>query len=128
LQKSSSDSALATINAHRIAAIVFAAGAVLCAMLFSRGLSDERILSGTFTYGLICAVISFGLWRRRSWARSLGLVLVVGNVGLGLVQLSSSFLIRKELAVEALVVIGVSVLLGYLLRRPVPERATEEPT
>jgi hypothetical protein len=123
LLKSSSDSA--TASKHRLAAIILAAGAVLCAVLFGRGLEEQRILSGTFTYGLICVVIAWGVWRRRYWGRTLGLVFVAGNAGLGLLQVALSLLVRNELAFEALVVIGVSVLLGYLLGRPAVEETED---
>ncbi|MEX2393397.1 MAG: DUF2127 domain-containing protein [Actinomycetota bacterium] len=116
-----------TISTHRAAALVFAVGAALCAVLFGRGITQDRILSGTFTYGLACAVVGWGLWRGVSWARPVALIIVVGNVGLGALQLVAVIVSDRGNLVAPIIVVCVSVLLGYLLGRPSSEH-TREPT
>ena len=116
MQKSSSARAAAT-NAHRVAALIFAAGAVLCAVLFVRGITRDQILSGTFTYGLACAAIAWGLWRLKRWGRPFALLIVVGNVGLGALQFAAVLASGRGNLVAPVIVLGVSLAVGYVLGR-----------
>jgi hypothetical protein len=108
----------AGVRAHRIAASIFAATAAFCAVLFVRGLLRDEIRSGTFTYGLACAAVAWGLWRLVRWGRSFALIIVVGNVGLGALQLVTVLVTRRGNVVAPVVVLIVSLVLGYLLGRP----------
>jgi hypothetical protein len=125
LLKSSSASD-AGVRAYRIAASIFAATAVFCAVLFVRGLGRDEIRSGTFTYGLACAAVAWGLWRLVRWGRSFALIIVVGNVGLGALQLITVLVTRRGNVVAPVVVLIVSLVLGYLLGRPVFELSQDE--
>jgi hypothetical protein len=102
----------------RAASTVFAAGAVLCTVLFVRALGQREIHSGLFTYGVACVAAAIGLWRGRRWGRNLGLIMAMGNLGLGTLALLSVILSRRGPVVGPIVLLVVSLVVSYWLSRP----------
>jgi hypothetical protein len=95
--------------------MLFAAITVFIAVLFARGLGRGEIRSGLFTFGLVTGIATFGLWRRRRWARGVALVIALGNAGLGTLSLLSVIIVRDgPLLGPALLLVG-SVALGIAL-------------
>jgi hypothetical protein len=98
--------------------LVFAAGAIFCAVLFVRALGEREIRSGLFTYIVACVAAAIGLWRRRRWGRNVALILGMGNIGLGTLTLLSVIMSRRGPVVGPVVLLVVSLLLTYWLSRP----------
>lgn len=117
MQKSSSVDV--TRRAFRAAAVLFAGVTVFVGVLFVRALGDREFRSGLLTYGIITAVASVGLWRRRGWGRSIALIFAVANAGLGALALLSVILAREGSFVGPVILLTASIAFGYALSRPV---------
>ena len=105
--------------AFRAAAVVFVGVTIFVGFLFVRALGEREFRSGLLTYGIITAVASVGLWRRRRWGRSLALLFAVANAGLGTLALLSVILAREGPFFGPIILLVVSVAFGYVLSRPV---------
>lgn len=118
MQKSSSAES-ANLIAYRAAAAGFFAAALFVGALFVRALTRGEIRSGLFTYGVLALAVSIGLWLRTHWGRNLGLIMAVGNIGLGAIALLSVILSRDGSPVIPIVLLILSVGAGYAISRPV---------
>lgn len=117
MQKSSSVDV--TRRAFRAAAVLFAGVTVFVGVLFVRALGEREFRSGLLTYGIITAVATVGLWRRRGWGRSIALIFAVANTGLGALALLSVILAREGSFVGPVILLTASIAFGYALSRPI---------
>lgn len=105
--------------AFRAAAALFAAATVFIAVLFARALGEREIRSGLLTYGLLTGTAAVGLWRVRRWGRSLGLLIAMGNIGLGTLALLAVIMSRRGNALGPALLLVTSVGLAYALSQRV---------
>ncbi len=92
---------------------------VFIGVLFVRALGEHEIRSGLAMYGTFTGAAAFGLWRRQRWGRSLALVIAMGNIGLGGLSLLSVIMSRRGPVAAPAILLGASLVLGYVVSRPV---------
>jgi hypothetical protein len=100
--------------------MLFAAVTCFVMTLFVlRLVGEHEIRSGLLTYGLFTGAAAVGLWLERRWGHALGLVVALGNAGLGTLALLAVIISREGPVLgPALLLVG-SIVLSYLLSRPV---------
>lgn len=88
-------------------------------MLFVRALVDEQeIRSGLATYGGLAGAAAVGMWRGRRWGRNIGLLIALGNIGLGTLATLSVILSRRGDVIGPVVLLATSLALALVLTRP----------
>jgi hypothetical protein len=114
LQRPSSDSTFG----YRAGAGVFVAATAFFVWFFVYELAKrDEIRSGIATYALLTGLTAGGLLARRSWARSLGLLLALATAGLGTLTLLTAVMARDGSFVVPAVTLVVSAGTAYLLAR-----------
>ena len=107
------------VRAFRTAASIFTIGTAVFVVLFVRAIVVHgEIRTGIATYGLITGLSAFGLWRRRSWGRSLALLITLASAGLGMLTLFSVVFAREGSLVVPAIVLVLSVAVATWLSRP----------
>jgi hypothetical protein len=77
----------------------------------------DEIRSGIATYALLTGLTAGGLLARRSWGRSLGMLLALATAGLGTLTLLTAIMAREGSLVVPAITLAVSVGTAYLLAR-----------
>lgn len=98
---------------------LFAAVTVFIVVLFVRALTEKEIRTGLLTFAIFTAATTIGMWRIKRWGRSLGLVVAIGNVGLGALALLAVLMSKEGDWIGPAVLLVASLGLGYLLGRPI---------
>jgi uncharacterized membrane protein (DUF2068 family) len=102
----------------RAAFALFAAATVFFAGLFVYLLLEKQeIRTGVATYGLLTAIAALGLWRLRSWGRSLALLITLMSAGLGTLTLLSVLFAREGSVIVPAIVLVASVAASYWISR-----------
>jgi hypothetical protein len=97
-------------------AALFTLGAATIVSIFVWELIHRHeIRTGLAFIALFTGTAAYGLWRMRSWARGLGLFVVLANAGLGAVALLSAVVSHRGGKVVPAVLLGASMVVGYLL-------------
>lgn len=102
----------------RFAAALFGATTVFVVVLFVRALGEQEIRSGLATYGALTAAAAVGMWRGRRWGRNIGLLIALGNIGLGTVATLAVIVSRDGDATGPLVLLVTNLVLAFVLTRP----------
>jgi hypothetical protein len=84
----------------------------------------EEIRSGVATYALLTGLTTVGLVLRRSWGRSLALLLSLATAGLGVLTLLSVIFAREGSMVVPAIVFLASAIVAFWLSRPVFDTTT----
>ena len=79
----------------------------------------DEIRSGVATYALLTGLTTVGLVLRRSWGRSLALLLSLATAGLGVLTLLSVVFAREGSMVVPAIVFVASAVVAFWLSRPV---------
>jgi hypothetical protein len=108
----------------RALAAIFAASTGFFVWFFVYELvrSDE-IRSGVATYALLTGLTTVGLVMRRSWGRSLALLISLASAGLGTLTLLSVIFSRDGSVFVPVVVLVASAAVAFWLSRPVFDTA-----
>lgn len=77
----------------------------------------DEIRSGIATYALLTGLTAAGLLARRSWARSLGMLLALATAGLGTLTLLTAIMAREGSFVVPAITLVVSIGAAYMLAR-----------
>jgi len=97
-------------------AALFSLGTAAVVSLFVWELIHRHeIRTGLALIALITGAAAYGLWRLRTWARGLGLFVALANSGLGAVALLSAFASHRAGKLVPAVLLGASMVIGYLL-------------
>ena len=81
----------------------------------------DEIRSGIATYALLTGLATAGLLMRRSWGRSLALLIALASAGLGTLTLLNVILARDGSPYVPAVVLAASGAVAFWLSRPVFE-------
>ena len=81
----------------------------------------DEIRTGVATYALLTALTTVGLVLRRSWGRSLALLISLASAGLGTLTLLSVIFAREGSVVVPVIVLVASAAVAFWLSRPVFE-------
>jgi hypothetical protein len=88
--------------------------------------SSDEIRTGVMTYAILTGLATAGLLLRRSWGRSLALLISLASAGLGVLTLLSVLFAREGGVVVPLVVFMASAVVSFWLSRPVFNPANDE--
>lgn len=112
--------------AHRLVSVPFLAGASYSLAVFGAGLGRRQIRSGVLLAGMLYGAAALGLWRRRRWGRSLGLLLALANAGVGVLSLLSVIVLGSGSPARPAALLVVNAALAGVLgsRRFDPYRDT----
>jgi hypothetical protein len=105
--------------AFRAAAAVFAASTAFFVWFFVYELvAKDQIRTGVATYGLVTALTAIGLWRARTWGRTLALLISLSSAGLGTLTLLSVIFSREGSPIVPVIVLVTSGAFAFWLSRP----------
>ena len=98
---------------------MFAATTVFVTVLFVRAVvGEQEIRSGLATYGALTGAAAVGMWRGRRWGRNVGLLIALGNIGLGTLATLAVILSRRGDVIGPAVLLVTSLAFAYVLTRP----------
>jgi hypothetical protein len=104
----------------RALAAIFAASTAFFVWFFVyEVVRKDEIRTGVATYALLTGLTTVGLVLRRSWGRSLALLLSLATAGLGVLTLLSVIFAREGSVVVPVIVLVVSAAVAFWLSRPV---------
>lgn len=113
-------SARSSTFSFRALATIFIAATVFFVWFFVYEVMREKeIRTGIATYALLTGLTSVGLVLRRSWGRSLALLISLASAGLGTLTLLSVILSRDGSLVVPVIVLVASAAVAFWLSRPI---------
>ena len=107
-----------------LAAIFAAATAFFVWFFVYEVVQKDEIRTGVATYALLTGLTTVGLVLRRSWGRSLALLISLASAGLGTLTLLSVILSRDGSPFVPVIVLVTSAAVAFWLSRPVFETTT----
>jgi hypothetical protein len=110
-----------TVSFRALGAIFAAATAFFVWFFVYEIVRKDEIRSGIATYALLTALAAAGLLLRRSWGRSLALLISLASAGLGTLTLLNVILAREGSPVVPVIVLVASAATAFWLSRPVFE-------
>jgi hypothetical protein len=108
-----------TLSFRALAAIFIMATAFFGWFFVYEIVREKEIRTGIATYALLTGMTSVGLVLRRSWGRSLALLISLASAGLGMLTLLSVILARDGSVVVPVIVLVTSAAVAFWLSRPV---------
>jgi hypothetical protein len=101
--------------AFRLAAAPFAALTAFFGAQFTAGLAAREVRTGLLLYIFFTAAAAIGLALVRAWGRAFGLIVAIGNAGLGALSLLAVILSGDGRALGPAALTVVSIVLAYTL-------------
>jgi hypothetical protein len=101
--------------AFRLAAAPFAALTAFFGAQFAAGLAAREVRTGLLLYIFFTAAAAIGLALVRAWGRAFGLIVAIGNAGLGALSLLAVILSGDGRALGPAALTVVSIVLAYTL-------------
>lgn len=98
-------------------ALVFAAGAAYGGALFAGSLSERKVRPSLLFVVLLTASCAAGLWLESSWGRSLALLVVLANAGVGTLQVLAVIVEGIDSVLAPAIFLGVNIAVAFLLTR-----------
>lgn len=108
-----------TFSFRALAAIFIAATVFFAWFFVYEVVREKEIRTGIATYALLTALTSVGLVLRRSWGRSLALLVSLASAGLGMLTLLSVIFSRDGSVIVPVIVLVASAAVAFWLSRPV---------
>jgi hypothetical protein len=102
-----------------LAAVFGAATAFFVWFFLYEVIQKDEIRTGVATYALLTGLTTVGLALRRSWGRSLALLISLASAGLGTLTLLSVILSRDGSPFVPAIVLVASAAVAFWLSRPV---------
>ncbi len=114
------------LSFRALAAIFGAATAFFVWFFVYEVVSRSEIRTGIATYALLTGLTAVGLVLRRSWGRSLALLISLASAGLGMLTLLSVILSRDGSVYVPAIVLVASAAVAFWLSRPVFNTAARD--
>ena len=109
-------------SSFRALGAIFAASTAFFVWLFVYEIArKDQIRSGVATYAILTGLAAVGLLMRRSWGRSLALLISLASAGLGTLTLLNVIIAREGSPVVPVIVLVASAAVAFWLSRPLFE-------
>lgn len=93
-------------------ALPFVAVTLFLMAMFVAGLVERTFRASLPVYIVLMGTSAVGLWRVRSWGRSIGLIVAIGNAGIGALALVAS-MVSGEFHLGSALLLAASMGVAY---------------